>query len=152
MFDRILVPTDGSKFIGNVLDCAIDLAKKYDAELHGLFVIDVMPQDWDPPTVESVRDLAEQEGERATSVVEERGDSAGIETKVAIRTHPQAHEEILEYVDDYNMDLIVMGTRGRTGLDRLLLGSTAERVVRKSAVPVMTVSTRPNENREEDPA
>lgn len=49
------------------------------------------------------------------------------------------HEKILEYVSEHDIDMVVMGTHGRTGLDRALMGSVAERVVRRSPVPVLTV-------------
>lgn len=49
------------------------------------------------------------------------------------------HEEILEYVSEHDIDMVVMGTHGRTGIDRVVMGSVAERVVRQSPVPVLTV-------------
>jgi nucleotide-binding universal stress UspA family protein len=77
--------------------------------------------------------------EHATSMVEDVADQFGdVQTKTVVRAGPP-YKAILDYVESYDIDLILMGTHGRTGLDRYLLGSVTEKVVRMSDVPVMTV-------------
>jgi len=138
MYDRILVPTDGSPSMQSVVDHALDLASVHDAELHGLYVIDTgsfatLPVE---TTWEGVTELLEEEGELAVADFEEMGGDRSVET--AIRDGNPSRE-IVAYTEEQGCDSIVMGTHGRGGIDRLLLGSVAERVVRASPVPVVTV-------------
>ena len=77
-------------------------------------------------------------GREAVRDVEVAGTQAGL-TVVTEVVEGNPHEEILEFVAEHDIDMVVMGTHGRTGLDRALMGSVAERVVRRSPVPVLTV-------------
>lgn len=87
---------------------------------------------------EEVVELLEQSGEKPTTPVLQRAEGANIPAIEAIRLGVP-HETIREYVDEEDIDLVVMGTHGRTGLERALLGSTTERVVRTVDTPVVTV-------------
>jgi nucleotide-binding universal stress UspA family protein len=69
----------------------------------------------------------------------EQAESAGVETIEGVVSSGTPHRAILDYVDEEDVDLVVMGTHGRTGLDRYLLGSVTEKVVRLSDAPVITV-------------
>jgi len=138
MYDRILVPTDGSPSIQPVVDHALTLAGVHDAALHGLYVIDTgsfatLPVE---TTWEGVTEMLREEGERALSEFEERTGDTRVETAVR-EGNPSA--EIVDYAEAEGCDSVVMGTHGRAGIDRLLLGIVAERVVRASPVPVVTV-------------
>jgi len=139
MYERILVPTDGSEGANAAADHAIDIARQYDATLHALHVIDVRMS---PLSTEMDREsalqLLDQSGERPTAPVLDRAEEAGVPATEAIRLGVPP-ETVLEYVDENDIDLVVMGTHGRTGLERTLLGSTTERVVRTADVPVLTV-------------
>lgn len=73
-----------------------------------------------------------------TTAVAEKGDERDIPVETDVR-RGNPHREILDYADEHAVDLVVMGTHGRTGLDRYLLGSVTEKVVRLSNVPVLTV-------------
>jgi nucleotide-binding universal stress UspA family protein len=74
-----------------------------------------------------------------TDLVERVADRFGdVQTRTEVRSG-NPHETILDYTDEHDIDLVVMGTHGRTGLDRYLLGSVTEKVVRTSDVPVLTV-------------
>jgi nucleotide-binding universal stress UspA family protein len=78
------------------------------------------------------------EGEKAVKQVKERGEASGVEVREVISEgHPS--NEIINFAKDSNADLIVMGTLGKTGLDRFLLGSIAEKVIRSSKIPVLVV-------------
>ncbi len=137
MYEHILVPTDGSTGSTAAAELAIDLARQYDATIHALFVVDTtsLPAD---VTATYVDEALEGVGEDATAAVVERAAEAGVETAPPEIAYGAPHREILEYADEHDVDLIAMGTRGRRGLDRLLIGSVAEKVVRLSTVPVLT--------------
>jgi len=138
MYDRILVPTDGSPSMQSVVDHAVDLATVHDAQLHGLYVVDTgsfatLPVE---TTWEGVTEMLKEEGELALSEFESMAGDTPVETAVR---DGNPSTEIVEYARDHACDTVVMGTHGRAGIDRLLLGSVAERVVRGSPVPVVTV-------------
>ena len=137
MYEHILVPTDGSDGTDAAVDHAIDLAETYDAALHTIYVVDAnVGAD---AGVANVYANLEQAGERAVQDVVDRAEAAGVETVEGAVAEGVPHRAILDYAEQRDVDLIVMGTHGRTGLDRYLLGSVAEKVVRLSDVPVMTV-------------
>ncbi len=141
MYDRILVPTDGSDGFDRVAGEAIGLAALADATVHALYVIDPRAVDYEPSP--EARETVESElratGEEATAAVADLAANRGVDVERVVRVGIP-HREILDYADEVAADLIAMGTQGRTGLDRLLLGSVAERVVRMSDRPVVTVN------------
>lgn len=139
MYDRILVPTDGSDASLNAVEEAVDLAEDQGARLYVLNVVE-------PPAVEPMNtptgDVVtpmEQAGERVVEQTVERATDAGLSSVVGDTVTGMAHREIVDYVEDNDIDLVVLGTHGRTGLDRVLLGSVTEKVVRVAPVPVLTV-------------
>jgi len=140
LYKKILIATDGSEYTKNSIDYGIDLAKSTQAKLHVIYVIDTaafasIPMDaaW-----ESMYELLKQEGDEATRYVAERAEAEGVEVeKLTVEGHPA--EEIIKYAEKNSMNLIVMGTLGKSGLDRFLLGSVAEKVVRASKIPVLVV-------------
>ena len=138
MYNQILVPTDGSAGMTRVIDHASDLARAHGSELHFLYVVNTasfaslpMETSW-----ESVTSMLEDEGEAALQAAEDR--AVADDTVTAITEGPPSRE-IVDYARENDCDLIVMGTHGRGGLNRLILGSVAERVVRSSEAPVLTV-------------
>lgn len=146
MYDRILVPTDGSPSMQSVVDHALDLATVHGAELHGLYVVDTgsfatlpVETSW-----EGVTEMLREEGELALSEFESMTGDAAVETTVR---DGNPSREIVDYARENGCDTIVMGTHGRGGIDRLLLGSVAERVVRGSPVPVVTVPVSERDGR-----
>ena len=137
MYDRILLPTDGSRGNSRAVKQAIGLADATGAELHILFVaedISYAPEMMDDQVQAKLRQI----GEEAIEDIRERADATGVHLETAIE-NGIPHREILEYADKEGIDLIVMGTHGRSGLDRYLLGSVTERVVRTAEIPVLTV-------------
>src|SRR6056297_2726348 len=138
MYDRILVPTDGSPSMQTVVDHALELANVHDATVHGLYVVDTgnfatLPVE---TTWDGVAGLLREEGEQAMSEFEEMAGDAPVETAI---TEGNPSSEIVDYALEHGCDTVVMGTHGRGGIDRLLLGSVAERVVRSAPAPVVTV-------------
>ncbi|WP_423746066.1 universal stress protein (plasmid) [Haladaptatus sp. SPP-AMP-3] len=137
MYERILLPTDGSVSTDKAVEQALNLSDAYDASLHVLSVVD---RTIVPPDVRSdiLYDELEDECADAVSDVEAAANEAGVDVETTVlRGTP--HRVILDYADDNDIDCIVMGTHGRRGLDRYLLGSVTEKVVRLSEVPVLTV-------------
>ena len=136
MYETIVVPTDGSSQSDAAVDHAVELARHHGSEVHVLYVAD---SNRDSLTTQGgeVVDALEQEGDQIVSEAVERAD-AGTDIAGEVLTGDPV-ETILDYADSVDADLVVMGTAGRRGLDRYLLGSTTERVVRLSSVPVLTV-------------
>ncbi|WP_435102736.1 universal stress protein [Halarchaeum sp. P4] len=145
MYDHILVPTDGSDASIEALDEAFALAKQFDATVHALYVVDdaalvstgLDDLSFDRHIDEFFEDL-EEFGERATSRIREAAEEEDVNVVTAVVDGVPEHE-IVDYADEHGVDLIVMATHGRRGVQRALLGSTTERVVRRANVPVLTV-------------
>jgi len=137
MYEHILHPTDGSEGSAAAASHAIDLAKRYGASLHVLYVVetDMVP---DADTF-NIYTALEGAGETAVDEAVERAKEAGVESVRASIARGRPHRAIEQYVEDEDVDLVVMGTHGRTGIERYLLGSVAEKVVRTCPVPVLTV-------------
>lgn len=138
MYDEILVPTDGSPAAEAAIDHAIDLAENYDSRVHALFVVDASAFASVEAGSEMVIEALENEGKEAVQRIREAADEAGVEVLATVRTGT-AYRSILDYIEEKEIDLVVMGTHGRRGVERFLLGSVTERVVRSADVPVMTV-------------
>ncbi|MFA9416996.1 universal stress protein [Natrinema sp. HArc-T2] len=136
MFDTVVVATDGSDSVKRAVDVALDLANRFDADIHALSVIDASEVDASPEQLQDeFRTALETTADAALGTVEERADR---EVMTAVREGRPA-AEICAYAREVDADVIATGTRGRHGENRLLLGSVAERIVRTSPVPVLTV-------------
>ncbi|KYH24148.1 universal stress protein [Halalkalicoccus paucihalophilus] len=138
-FENILIPTDGSKPAREAVTHALDLARTYDATLHALYVVDrgayASRPGW---TWDELQQVLEQNGETIVEDVQSRAAADGVSVAAEI-TYGVPHQAIGEYCDQHGIDLVVMGTHGRSGLSRRLIGSVTERVLRKSAEPVLTI-------------
>jgi len=140
LYTKILIATDGSEYTKNAVDYGIDLAKNSGAKIITIYVVDTaafasIPMDaaW-----ESMYELLRQEGDVAMKYVEEKAGEEGLEVEAnIIEGHPA--DEIIKYSEKNSISLIVLGTLGKSGLDRFLLGSVAEKVVRNSKIPVLVV-------------
>ncbi|WP_128906270.1 universal stress protein [Halorubrum amylolyticum] len=137
MFDRILFPTDGGDGASAAFDHVLDLAADHGATVHVLNVADTT-HDSVTRIGGEVVDVLEREGEEVVEAAADRAADRGVETVTDVLQGGVA-ETIAAYAGEYGIDLVAMPTRGRTGFDRLLLGSTTERVVRESTVPVLSV-------------
>ena len=137
-FNKILVPTDGSEYTKAAINQAMELAKLTGAEITALYVLDQtvltnMPMD---TAVMNVYKTLEKEGQEAVDYVMNLAEKEGVAAKLEVKEGTPI-KVILE--ESQNYDLIVMGTLGRTGMSKLLMGSVAERVVRAASCPVMVV-------------
>lgn len=148
MFDRILIPTDGSDPTKSAVDMALNLAEVHDATLHVLYIVDqptsVSGMGEGFAGLNDLLDALEERGQQATKAIIKQARERNIETTAAVR-RGNPHNDILSYAEDNDIDVIVMGTHGRTGVKRALLGSVTENVVRHSEIPVLTVHRDPEE-------
>ncbi|MDY6771355.1 MAG: universal stress protein [Candidatus Nanohaloarchaea archaeon] len=143
LYDNILIPTDGSSGTEKAVEHALDLAETYDATIHVLYVIDMHPS-YHGVLSENYIDELKDEGEKAIDDVVEKATGRGrkVTTKIA-RGIP--HKVILRYAEENDIDLIAMGTHGRTGIRHLALGSVAEKVIRAADIPVLTARMTPED-------
>jgi nucleotide-binding universal stress UspA family protein len=140
MYDDILLPTDGSTATVQALDHAVAIAADQDATVHVLYVLDrrhYLAADSDAK--DEIRRSLEEEGDRALDDASVRLEEEGITSRTETR-EGIPYRTIVEYADDEGIDLVVMGTHGKTGMERVSsLGSTTERVVKDSETPVLVV-------------
>ncbi len=138
----ILFPTDFSQGARAAMDHAVSLAKDYQAKLILLYVIqDISIAEWYIPSSLSVTDLIEDMQKSAWKEMDkwaaEVSSTVKEVEKMVVRGVPFV--EIIKTAKEKSADLVVIGTHGRTGIDHMLFGSTAEKVVRKASCPVLTV-------------
>lgn len=139
---RILIATDGSEKVKNAVDWGIGLAKVYDAAVSAIYVI--------PPSgvalamrgemwSKALENHLQDEGRKATEYVVAAGRKEGVEVEPVLIEGKTPTDGIVDFAKENDVDLIVMGTLGKTGLSHILLGSVAENVVRHSKRQVLTV-------------
>ena len=140
---QILLATDFSESAGNARDHAVLLARAYEARLYVVHVAD-SPL-WHGSNAATILYLeqARQEGERQLAIIEQQLIDSGV-TAVDVRQPAGIpSEEIKKAAQDIGAHLVVVGTRGRTDLEAILLGSTAERVIKDAPCPVLAVPASP---------
>ncbi|AFZ71778.1 universal stress protein [Natronobacterium gregoryi] len=152
MYEKILVPTDGSEVAEAAIDHALDIASTYGAELHTMYVIDTAAIDVSLGTeqVERLREghfgempELQEEATKAMGVVTQQANEHDLDVSIVEQvTAGQPHRQIDRYTKDNDIDLVVMGSAGRTGVRRALLGSVAERTLRTTKTPVLVVDIR----------
>jgi len=141
MYDTVLIPTDGSPGTDTVLEHGLEFARRYDADVHVLYVVDRRQYLGAEDDVQA--DMAEDlraEGEHAVAVAAEAAADVGLDAETAV-VEGVPDKDIVEYVEDNDVDVVVMGTHGRTGRDTVArLGSVTERVVKNAPVPVFVIN------------
>lgn len=141
MFKKILCPVDFSEFTPEVIKYAIDIAKKYGSDLHVMHVVPNMtyftPYEsfLTPENLIAVEKNIQDDVERSFTKLL-KGDD--VPTRRVIKAGVP-FVEIIDYAKSENVDLIVMGTHGHSAIEHILIGNVAEKVVRKSPCPVMTI-------------
>lgn len=142
-YNKILIATDGSENAKKAYLSGMNLAQLLNAKLYAVCVVPTHPSSsmpigsrmmqWEAPF-----EVMRTEASKAIEEIIEAARINGIEAEpVLLEGHPA--EEIIKYAQENEIDLIVLGTLGKTGLTRLLLGSVAENVLRHSPVEVMVV-------------
>jgi nucleotide-binding universal stress UspA family protein len=138
---KILIATDGSEYTKEAVSQGLHLAKVLGAEVTALYVIDQtsfvsFPID---SSIVSVYSLLENEGKRAVEEVKKDGEQLGIKVATVV-AEGSPTRKIVEMAA--NMDLVVIGTLGRSALSKLFMGSVAERVTRYAPCPVLVVRSK----------
>lgn len=136
MYQELLLATDGSEGAQLATEHAIGLAESLGATLHIISVSEDGPHS--SQKQDKMRSDPEGEAAQAIEEAERAATQRGLEVTTNVR-HGVAQEEIVDVAEANPIDLIVVGTHGRTGLDHLVVGSVAEEVVRNAPVPVVTV-------------
>jgi nucleotide-binding universal stress UspA family protein len=135
IYDTLLVPYDGSDGANRAVEHAFDLAEHYGATVHALFVVDT--HRYGEPalsTTELVVNEITAEGTDMLQRLAERADNEDIEMATEC-CHGHPYAEILDYADEIDADLVVMGYEGQSHQEHI--GSTVERVVRSGRRPVL---------------
>jgi nucleotide-binding universal stress UspA family protein len=140
---NILLPTDFSDKAKIALPFAIDLAKKYGAKLHVIHVFDESA--FDPAFFSTSEDTASNYFEKVQAGFQKEiekifeGQDYGGVNIITVLSNGNAFVKIIEYAKTNAVDLIVMGTHGRSGLSSIFMGSVTEKVIHKAHCPVLTV-------------
>lgn len=139
MYEAILLPTDGSTRSTEAVEHAVQVAGD-DAVVHVLYVVDQRRyRAAESDATEEVRKSLELEGDRALDDVRTRLEEHGLAVE-SVRRDGIPHREIVDYAGESSVGLVVMGTHGRTGRDRVAnLGSVTQRVVENVELPVLVV-------------
>jgi nucleotide-binding universal stress UspA family protein len=145
-YQRILIGTDGGDLMRPVYDHAAYFARLTDATVHITYVLDIagftaypIDSSW-----ENMYDVLLEEGKQIVANAKNDLVSRGVNEDRIVAEVLDGHpaEELDKYAGDHDIDLIVIGSHGRKGLDRLLIGSVADKVVRGAKVPVLIVRSR----------
>lgn len=153
LFKKILIATDGSENTEKAITHAIELAKLTGAQLHAVYVVSLvhppgtldLNSSPDPGSnisidvsIEGLKKILRHEGDEAIRYIEEQAKRDGVDVRKWI-IEGQPAKEILKLAEEERVDLIVMGTLGRSGIEKFLLGSVADKVIRGSRFPVLVV-------------
>ena len=140
---KILVPVDFSEFSDYAVDNALFLAEKFDAEVTLLHAVVLHVEEFSEQGIfEGYEELVKKKEKRIFRRLNEKNESAaerGVTVNSRVVRGFSAAESILEFINENHYDLVVMGTHGRRGIKKWVFGSVAERIVRLSPIPVMTV-------------
>ena len=142
LFKKIVIATDGSKRTQNAVETGLEIARVHQSKVHAVYVVDTVTFTSVPMDVtwENMYQLLKEEGEEAVGRVK-----AAAPTGVDVETHVLEGNpalEITKFAKDNDCDLIVVGTLGKSGIDRILLGSVAEKVVRIAPCPVLVIRSQ----------
>jgi len=144
MYETVLVPTDGSEKSAVAVEHALGVAKRNDATLHTIHVTELghNADALDDEEFGDTIDRVQKAGENAVAAVTERASEEGLDVESTV-TEGNATQAILEYVERHDIDIVVMGTEGRSAAAREVIGSVTETVIRSTPVPVLTITTDP---------
>ncbi len=144
MFKTIMIPTDGSENSKRAAEVGIRLAKEFDAKIVAVHVIPL----WSPlgtkPSYELPEEIVE-EAEKVVNEVCEMAEEEGVEAEPVVVESPSIVQGIVEEARERDVDLIVMGTRGLTGVKGFVLGSTTKGVIARAPCPVLAVPPEESE-------
>lgn len=146
LYEKIIVATDGTEYAKKAINTAVGLSKLTGAKLYGLFVSDV--SNITPTSVEweMVAENIKRESDEALDYVREKGDEEGINYEL-VSLSGAAAQEIVQYANQIEADLIVVGATGKKAFERLILGSVSEKVLRHAKQQVLVVRSEAPEEK-----
>ncbi|WP_455240955.1 universal stress protein [Methanothermobacter tenebrarum] len=142
MYKKILLPTDGSEYANRAAEHAIWIAKESGAEIVALTVMETstfigLPAD---DLIIRIKEILEEEASNSLNKIKKLVEESGHDIKLTLKTDEGSPaDSILNTIEKEGIDLVVMGTSGKHGLDRFLLGSVTEKVVRSAKCPVLVI-------------
>ncbi len=144
MYKKILVPLDGSELARTALEEAEKLAKSFDAEIVLFQVVPFMPIYGSPELVTPliVDEKQKEAVEKYLANLTEELKKKGLRATATVRTGQQVAGEIIDFAKEVGADLIVMGTHGRSGITRWVLGSTTHKVLIRAETPILLLRSK----------
>jgi len=144
----ILVPTDFSELADNAIEVAIEISKNTKTTIHLLHTVEILHV-WDEVSNYMEIDTTKQEGysyihivtdkaNEKLNVIKQRIEKQGVDCVVAVE-NGKPYEAILHYIKYNNISLAIMGTKGSSGLSEVVIGSNAQKIIRKSTCPILTI-------------
>lgn len=130
MFNTIMVPSDGSKFALKAEDVAISIAGKFQGKLVVVHIID--------EKLINPFEVLEEEGKNILEKAALKGEKQGVQVDQVLLVGNPAHD-MAKIVEKTGADLVVIGTHGKTGLKKILLGSVAENTIKTVKIPVLLI-------------
>jgi nucleotide-binding universal stress UspA family protein len=151
MYKRILVAVDGSRTSRGAFEAALHLASSFGATLRAYYVVENTPMYFEAPAYDPgiLQKQFVQQGKELTVELTQAMRERSVSGDVTVGEATPSDDVptlVLQAAADYKADLIVMGTHGRRGMQRLILGSVAERCVRQSTLPVLLVPSAANQD------
>lgn len=140
MLEKILVPYDGSGFSQKAFEKGLAIAEKFESQLIVLTVIQSKISDSAGISVERLQEIQDEEDDDATKMLktlEDHANNKNVSFSMKIIRNPSASDGIVNFAHSNNVDLIVIGSHGRTGFRKLVLGSVANGVLSHSKCPVL---------------
>ncbi len=139
MYRKILVPLDGSPLAEKALGQAVKLAKVFDSEIMLFQVVHFMPIYGSPELVAPliVDEKQKEYAEKYMAKITRETEAKGLKVRSVVKTGQQVAVEIIDFAKEAGADLIVMCTRGRSGISRWVLGSTAHKVLVRAETPIL---------------
>jgi len=137
---KILVPTDGSDPSMRAAEFAVNLAKHFESEIVAIYVIDRVILE-EVSKVHERHELEEEikrKAERCLNYIVKLAEKKGLKAR-SILVEGQPHDQIVRHAESLEADIIIMGSRGRRGMNRILIGSVAERVIEYAPCPVLVI-------------
>lgn len=142
MYERILVPTDGSERSDRAADHALEIARQFGSDLHAIHVLDNQGTGGAARTLRELSpdssERRERAGEELIDAIVERAQEADLDTHSEV-LHGEPADVITEYAETNDIDLVVLGARGRSAVGKFLLGNVAGKVARHATTPVMLI-------------
>ena len=140
LLKRILIPTDGSDTSMRAAEFAIKIAKHFESEIVAIYVIDrvILEEIAKIHERQGLEDEIKRKAERCLNYIVKSAEKKGLKAR-SILVEGQPHDQIVRHAESLKADMIIMGSKGRRGMNRILIGSVAERVIEYAPCPVLVI-------------